>query len=152
MRNVTAKNLAVNNTLGEVELLLSKEDLNHSLVKAIEPTQQVQKVQTITLEKILDRQHIGQVDLLKIDCEGAEFAILEDSPQTVYDRVSNIFLEYHDWVPGKHHRNLKKTPGSTWFQGAGFSECQDAGAGVFVVSAMIEHVKCIYVVYTLLIC
>ncbi len=74
---------------------------------AIDPTDEVQKVQTITLEKILDRHRIGQVDLLKIDCEGAEFAILEDSPSKVLYKVSNIFLEYHDWVPGADHRRLK---------------------------------------------
>lgn len=108
VRNVTAKNLAVSDKLEEVNLLISKEDLNHSLVHAIEPTDEVQKVQTITLERILDRHRLGQVDLLKIDCEGAEFAILEDAPKSVYDRVSNIFLEYHDWVPGKNHRDLKK--------------------------------------------
>lgn len=108
VRNVTAKNLAVSNELGEVDLLISKEDLNHSTVHAIEPTDEVQKVQAITLEKILDRHRIGQVDLLKIDCEGAEFAILEDSPSKVLDKMSNIFLEYHDWVPGKDHRQLKK--------------------------------------------
>ena len=108
VRNVTAKNLAVSNEVGEVDLLLSQEDLNHSIVRAIEPTDEVQKVQTITLEKVLDRHHIGHCDLLKIDCEGAEFAILEGAPKSVYDRVSNIFLEYHDWVPGKNHRDLKK--------------------------------------------
>ena len=108
VRNVTAKNLAVSNAVGEVELLLSKEDLNHSIVRAIEPTNEVQKVQTITLEKIFDRHRLGQVDLLKIDCEGAEFSILEDSPPAIFDRVSHIFLEYHDWVPGKNHRDLKK--------------------------------------------
>lgn len=108
VRNVTAKNLAVNNVIGEMDLLISKEDLNHSLVRAIEPTEEIQKVQTITLEKIFDRHRLEQVDLLKIDCEGAEFVILEDSPKTVYDKVLNIFLEYHDWVPNGDHRRLKK--------------------------------------------
>lgn len=108
VKNVTAKNLAVSNKVGETELLLSQEDLNHSIVRAIEPTGVTQKVQTTTLEKIFDRHDIGHCDLLKIDCEGAEFAILEDSPKEVLERVSNIFLEYHDWVPGKHHSDLKK--------------------------------------------
>jgi len=116
VRNVTAKNLAVSDAIGELDLLISKEDLNHSLVHAIEPTNEVQKVQTITLEKIFDRHRLGQVDLLKIDCEGAEFAILEDTPKSVYDRVSNIFLEYHDWVPGKNHQNLKKLLESRGFK------------------------------------
>lgn len=107
VKNVVPRNLAVSNKEGSISLLLSKEDLNHSTVKAIEPTGEVQKVQATTLEKIFDRHQIGHCDLLKIDCEGAEFAILEDMPKSVYDRVSNIFLEYHDWVPGKNHRGLK---------------------------------------------
>lgn len=108
VKNVVAKNLAVSDKLGEIDLILSKEDLNHSTVYVIEPTDEVQKVQAITLEKIFDRHNIGQCDLLKIDCEGAEFAILEDSPPEVLNRVSNIFLEYHDWVPEKDHSQLKK--------------------------------------------
>lgn len=108
VRNVTAKNLAVSDKIGEVDLLISKEDLNHSIVYAIEPTDEVQKVQTITLEKILSRHDLGQIDLLKIDCEGAEFLIIEDSPPEVFDKVSHIFLEYHDWAPGGDHRRLKK--------------------------------------------
>jgi FkbM family methyltransferase len=108
VKNVTAKNLAVSDKIGEVDLLISKEDLNHSIVHAIEPTDEVQKVQTITLKKIFDRHNIGHCDLLKIDCEGAEFAILEDSPPELFDKVSHIFLEYHDWVPRKDHKQLKK--------------------------------------------
>ena len=116
IKNVVARNLAVSDRVGEVELQLSKEDLNHSIVKAIEPTEEVQKAQATTLEKIFDRHRIGHCDLLKIDCEGAEFAILEDTPDTVYDRVSNIFLEYHDWVSGKNHRQLKTLLESKGFE------------------------------------
>ena len=108
VKNVTAKHLAVSNKIGEIDLLISKEDLNHSTVHAIEPTNEVQKVQSITLEKILNRHHIGQCDLIKMDCEGADFSIIEDSPPEVFDRVSHIFWEYHDWVPGGDHRRLKK--------------------------------------------
>lgn len=108
VKNVTAKNLAVSDQVGEVELLISQEDLNHSIVHAIEPTNEVQKAQSTTLEKILSRHELGQVDLLKIDCEGAEFPIIEDSPSTVFEKLSNIFLEYHDWVPNGNHRRLKK--------------------------------------------
>lgn len=107
VKNVFPKNLAVSHEVGEIELLISKEDLNHSIIHAIEETGERQKVGTITLEKILDRQQLGQVDLLKMDCEGAEFRILEDSPGHVFDKVSHIALEYHDWVPGGDHRRLK---------------------------------------------
>lgn len=108
VKNVTAKNLAVSNKEGEIELFISQEDLNHSTVHAIEDTGERQKVQAITLEKILNRHNLGQVDLLKIDAEGAEFQIIEDSPFEIFDRVSHIFLEYHDWVPNGNHKRLKK--------------------------------------------
>ena len=108
VKNVTAKNLAVTNEVGEVELQVSKEDLNHSTVHAIEDTGERQKVGSTTLEKIINGQNLGQVDLLKIDAEGAEFSMLEDSPSKVFDRVSHIFLEYHDWVPNGDHKRLKK--------------------------------------------
>ena len=115
VKNVFPKQLAVDGKIHEVDLLISKEDLNHSIVHAIEATNETQKVQTITLEKIINRhvighggQNTGQVDLLKIDCEGAEFSIIEDSPVDIFDNVSHIFLEYHDWVPNGDHRRLKK--------------------------------------------
>ncbi len=108
IKNVTAKNLAVWSKNGTIDLILSKEDLNHSLVHAIEDRGEVEKVQSITLEKIFDRHRISQCDLLKIDCEGAEFAILESTPNIIFDKTSNIFIEYHDWTPGKNHKDLKR--------------------------------------------
>jgi len=108
VKNVTAKNLAVSDRVGEVELMISQEDLNHSIVRAIEDTGERQKVGSTSLEKILSRQDLGQVDLLKIDAEGAEFPIIERAPMDIFDKVSHIFLEYHDWVPGGDHRRLKK--------------------------------------------
>lgn len=107
IKNVFPKNLAVSNQVGEVELMISKEDLNHSIIHAIEKTGERQKVGSITLEKMLDRHQLRQVDLLKIDCEGAEFQILEDTSKDIFDRVSHIALEYHDWVPNGDHRRLK---------------------------------------------
>ena len=38
---------------------------------------------------------IGKIDLLKLDCEGAEYDILMKSNRNVFDRVSAIRMEYH---------------------------------------------------------
>lgn len=108
VKNVTAKNLAVANRGGEVLLKLSQEHLNHSLVHAIEDTGETQKANATTLEKILKQYDIEKVDLLKLDCEGAEFQIIEECPPEILKRVDYIFLEYHDWVPSGDHRGLKK--------------------------------------------
>ena len=86
---------------------ISKEDLNHSLQKAIEPTGETQATQTTTLERIFHKNRIEKCDLIKMDCEGAEFNILYNAPKSIFDKVSHIFMEYHDWIEGESHKELK---------------------------------------------
>lgn len=107
IKNVHPHQLAVDKEIRIIELQLSQEDLNHSTVRAIEPTGKTQKVQTVTLERIFEKNHIEQCALLKIDCEGAEFGILYNTPATLFSRISNIFLEYHDWIEGENSDELK---------------------------------------------
>jgi len=97
IKNVTAKQVAVSSSVGQTDLKLSKEDLNHSLTMAIEPTGETQKVQTTTLERIFIKNNINICDLLKLDCEGSEYEIIYSAPKTIFDKIRNIFLEYHDW-------------------------------------------------------
>lgn len=107
IRNVVTKHLAVSDTIGETELQLSQEDLNHSLEKAIEPTGETQKVHTTTLERIFQKNRLEQCDLLKLDCEGSEFKILYSAPKSLFDKIDHIFLEYHDWIEGGSDKELK---------------------------------------------
>jgi methyltransferase FkbM-like protein len=48
---------------------------------------------TVTLEQIIVEQHLDRIDVLKLDCEGSEFSILENT--TSLDRVGAIIGEYH---------------------------------------------------------
>lgn len=107
IKNVFPKQLAVSDKIGETELKLSKEDLNHSLEKAIEPTNETQKVQTTTLDRIFQKNGIVKCDLLKLDCEGSEFKIIYSTPKEVFRKIDNIFLEYHDWIDGENSDKLK---------------------------------------------
>lgn len=52
-----------------------------------------------TLSEILDRQGLHRVDLLKIDCEGAEYDIILTAPNECYDRIASIVYEWHK-IPG----------------------------------------------------
>jgi len=63
-------------------------------------------VKAITLKEILDGQRIKKVDLLKLDCEGAEYEILLKSPSEVLARIERIIMEYHDRDEERHHINL----------------------------------------------
>lgn len=50
-------------------------------------------VMTLTLEQIIQQHGLDRIDVLKLDCEGSEFSILENS--TSLDRVQRIIGEYH---------------------------------------------------------
>jgi FkbM family methyltransferase len=51
-------------------------------------------VEVVTLESLMDHYGIGSVDLLKLDCEGAEWDILPAAEQ-VLPRVRQICMEFH---------------------------------------------------------
>jgi FkbM family methyltransferase len=53
----------------------------------------VETVETVTLEQLV--YTYGEIDLLKIDVEGAEYDIMMNSNTSVFDRINNIFLECH---------------------------------------------------------
>ena len=59
-------------------------------------SQALSLVPGISLSKLLHDQSIESVDLLKIDCEGGEYAILDSASSDVLHRIRNIVFEYHD--------------------------------------------------------
>lgn len=48
----------------------------------------------ISLGQLLRDHAVESVDLLKIDVEGGEYAILESAPADVLSRIRNIVFEY----------------------------------------------------------
>lgn len=60
-------------------------------------------VSSITLEDALAEFSIATIDLLKLDCEGAEYDILMQSSPGVLARVARIVVEVHDGVT-RHSR------------------------------------------------
>ncbi len=94
VENVFAKNVAVAGKEGEVSLNISADSHNHSLVD-IDGVVGEKKVKAVTLEKILEK--MKHCDVVKMDCEGAEFQILEMAPKSVFEKVGIFFLEYHEF-------------------------------------------------------
>ncbi|OGM17101.1 hypothetical protein A2V56_00015 [Candidatus Woesebacteria bacterium RBG_19FT_COMBO_42_9] len=66
------------------------------------------KVESRTLEEIFEQEKIDRCDLLKMDCEGAEFEILLNAPPDVLRRIRRIALEYHDGVTNHDHKDLSR--------------------------------------------
>jgi FkbM family methyltransferase len=49
----------------------------------------------VRLDELMDAEGISSCDLLKLDCEGAEFEILQTLSQETWARIKAIILEYH---------------------------------------------------------
>ena len=55
-----------------------------------------QPVECTTLRDLLAEHRLERIDLLKLNCEGAEYEILEGCSNNEYDRIANIRVEYHN--------------------------------------------------------
>jgi FkbM family methyltransferase len=64
------------------------------------------KVSAIPLKETLSRLPNGQCDLLKLDCEGAEYEILLHANEDCWRHIKRIVLEYHDGVASFSHQAL----------------------------------------------
>jgi FkbM family methyltransferase len=60
-------------------------------------------VHCTTLAQIMESNHLEHVDLLKMDCEGAEYEILYPTPSSHLERISEIRMEYHNLDSGDRH-------------------------------------------------
>lgn len=54
------------------------------------------EVPALSLQTMMKRQQIDHIDLLKLDCEGAEYDILYQAPDDILQRVSNMSIETHE--------------------------------------------------------
>jgi FkbM family methyltransferase len=81
---------------GNVMMNVDAPDEYQCMVSAYRPSEQpLSLVRGISLAQLLREHAVESVDLLKIDCEGGEFAILESTRSDVFSRIRNIVFEYH---------------------------------------------------------
>lgn len=63
-------------------------------------------VPSISLADVFSLLDLERCDLLKLDCEGAEYPILLNAPPEVLDKIDRIILEYHDNVTDDTHQSI----------------------------------------------
>ena len=101
VKSVTAKNVAVGAKIGERVLFVSRDSHNHSLLSAEASgdfSGEEKEVQVVTLERIFEQNKLARVSLVKMDCEGAEFEILENLPAEVFEKIENFYVECHRYT------------------------------------------------------
>lgn len=63
-------------------------------------------VPSISLADAFSHLGDGRCDLMKMDCEGAEYDILFSAPDEVLERIDRLVMEYHDSVTSYTHKDL----------------------------------------------
>jgi FkbM family methyltransferase len=64
-------------------------------------TQGASRVDALSIPSILKKTGTGWIDILKVDIEGAEKELFDESSAQWIDRVGVIIIELHDWIrPG----------------------------------------------------
>lgn len=56
------------------------------------------RVDSVNLQTLLEKWGLEEVDLIKIDIEGAEFDALLQAPDEVLNRFKQITIEFHDFI------------------------------------------------------
>lgn len=100
LTNLIAVRGAIMDRPGQVEMILSRRDTgSHSVSGTVRaPVEEVAGIEVapaMTLEDLFDKHSIYRCNLLKMDCEGAEFPIFEGLSQGMYERIDRIVMEFH---------------------------------------------------------
>ena len=90
--NVYPNNLAVSKTSDKVKIFLNEDEAGHSMF--IENAEHIE-ISSIRLKEIFENNKIEKCDLLKLDCEGVEYEIIDTLPESIANKILNIILEYH---------------------------------------------------------
>ena len=112
IQNVFPKNVAVAATDGQIVLHVHEDSHNHSILKISNPKSEIDTIDVPAVsmktifERDLTRHAIDFCDLMKMDCEGAEFEILESMQTDLFKKIGAFYLEYHEYVDGKKKEDL----------------------------------------------
>jgi FkbM family methyltransferase len=108
--NVQVFNQAIDGHTGQMQLDLSIAEplqMRSAPAGGQLATRQPALVESLSLSDALACNAIQLCDLLKLDCEGAEYEILFQAGEDALRRVRRIVMEYHDGVTPYSHVHME---------------------------------------------
>lgn len=106
--NIKAYNSAVSSDSGEIMLNIdTKGSTLHSIHNDSSFSRKI-KVPAIDLHQVFVRNKLKRIDILKIDTEGSEYAIVLHTHADDLRKIGKIILEYHDYFNHGHNKSELK--------------------------------------------
>lgn len=100
IESVEPLQIALSHENGSVDLFHSQNVTAHSLYHGMDNAGTSEKVEAVTLDTLVDRLKIKRINFMKLDPEGAEFAILgSEGFKKVAPIIDALVVELHAW-PG----------------------------------------------------
>ena len=94
-----------------------RDQFTTSATVNVQPDGATINVHCTSLAEIFKENHLDRCDLLKMDCEGAEFDILYNCPQEILTRIHSVAMEVHAGT--KPEQNIESL--EAYFRKNGFS-------------------------------
>jgi FkbM family methyltransferase len=102
---ITVENIAVTKDSRSIKMQLNYENMGGSRVAADIAPDEESTVPSTTLPHILEKDNIGKIKLLKIDCEGSEYEILYNTPPEILSNTEFMRGEFHYLVVQKNEED-----------------------------------------------
>jgi FkbM family methyltransferase len=92
IKNIIPFNQAVSKENENTKIYLNSDDSAHSVFSS---GKNFVQVKSTTLKSIFDENNIDNCDLLKLDCEGAEYEIIDSIPEEYLLKINKLIIECH---------------------------------------------------------
>ena len=92
IQNIFPNNLAVTKKTSRVKIFLNDDQSGHSMFIQ---NKNFVEVDSKSLSDIFIDNGIKECDFLKLDCEGAEYEIIESLPSDLFTKINKTVIEYH---------------------------------------------------------
>ena len=105
--NTIITNSGVLDITGKAELFLS-DDYSIGNSMFLEKSDKKEIVEVVTLSDIINAHQIKKINLLKLDCEGAEFKIILNLNDDIIKKIEKITVEVHPKMANRSINELKE--------------------------------------------